>query len=461
MPPDLLVLICDTARADAFSPWGSPLPSPSVETLCREGTMYEQGSSVAPWTLPSTVSMLSGQLPTEHGINGDCLAWTDGLPSAPAQALKAFSGPWLPEELRERGYRTWGVSCNRWVSGWGGFDRGFDEFVDARGWTRLAGFKPGRRIRKLRRISGTVDRGGKEALAGFGRRLADAGPEPLFAFVNLMEVHAPYYPPPRFNPALRRGTGSLSQRRRLFHYQRRQGRRRPPGDPGYGPAIRQLYQGAARYEDWLVGGFVAAVRDRGRPTALALVSDHGENLGEHGLFSHNSSLHQTLLRVPLALWGQGVDLAGGRVAGPVSLLGLAGWLRAAADGAASPMEGDGAVVGEYESTVHQLGLPAVERAFRHVDPGAVPPLVRHPGLAVRRGDLKYVATEDGTEALFDLADDPGEERDLMSARPDVAARFRGDLDEWRARRARQPRYLAGDVAEGEIAEHLRELGYID
>src|SRR3989442_10151917 len=134
-----------------------------METLCRQGTWYTRAVAAAPWTLPSTASILSGALPTEHGISGNCLAWKDGAPSSPKEAVKAYAGAWLPELLRERGYRTFGTSCNRWVSTWGGFERGFDAWHDAPAWTRVAGVKAGSTGRRARRGLGDPDRGGAGA----------------------------------------------------------------------------------------------------------------------------------------------------------------------------------------------------------------------------------------------------------------------------------------------------------
>jgi len=83
-------------------------------------------------------------------------------------------------------------------------------------------------------------------------------------------------------------------------------------------------------------------------------------------------------------------------------------------------------------------------------------------MAVQKGPLKYVATELGQESLFDLSADPGEHRDLLEGRPsDETGQFAPFAEAWRDRRRRQPSHEAGDVAEEEIAQQLRALGYID
>jgi arylsulfatase A-like enzyme len=468
MPPDLFFLLCDTARADAFSPWGGPQLSPTMRVLCEQGISYSRATSQAPWTLASTASMFTGRLPTETGISGDCFEWRDGKPTSPSVAVKSYQGEWLPEALRDRGYRTWAASCNTWVSEWGGFDRGFEMFLDLRDRTRLPkGSKVKRGVRRARRLYGKVDRGGREAVREFRRWIGSVGGgrEPLFGFVNLMETHAPYDPPRPFYPYAfwkradtRRLTGGHNKARRFLAYNARM----EEPDPSYVSAIRSLYTSCARYEDRLLGEFVRTIGDRGRPAVVVVVADHGENLGEHGLFNHNSSLGETLLHVPLVVWGYRVDVGQGRVEEPVSLLGLGSWLLGLAGGDGTPVSANGPVVAEYESTVRHNGIPAdIAARIDAGDLSRVPALVHHPGVAIRKGSLKYVFAANGEQSLFDVETDPNEDRDLLRSRPEAAAEFVPLREEWEKRRANQPVYDAGEPAEGEIAEHLRMLGYLD
>ncbi|MFN2590899.1 MAG: sulfatase-like hydrolase/transferase [Actinomycetota bacterium] len=463
MPPDLVVLLCDTARADAFSPWGGAHRTPTMERLARHGIAYRRATAPAPWTLPSITSILSGRLPSEHGVSNDSVEWVDGRPASPERFVKALSAPWLPEELRRRGYRTWAASCNTWISRWGGFDRGFDDFVDLQDRTRLPKGRVGKFLRKGARMAGRVDHGGRQASQQFRRRLAEAGAEPLFAFVNLMEVHSPFNPPGRYYPyppwrrakTLRLSGASKGDRPFLMYSL---GVSEPP--PGYARIMRTMYYSCARYEDDLLGAFVRAIEDRGRPTVVVVVSDHGENLGEYGLFGHNTSLAETLLHVPLAVWGSGVEVGSGWVEHPVSLLGLQDHLLAFADGDAGAMlPNHEAVESEYESTTRWIPPDVQELIESRRIP--VPGLAYNAGLAVRSERYKYVTREDGHEALYDVEDDPKEEGDLSAARPGVLERFRPFRDRWVERRAVRPRHGAGQVADEEIADHLRELGYID
>ncbi len=462
--PDLVLLLCDTARADAFRPWGGPHETPTMQRLCREGIAYAIATAPAPWTVPSIASIFSGRLPTEHGVSGESFRWINGRPTSQSPTIRDYQGSWLPESLRVRGYRTHAASCNAWVSRWGGFDRGFAEFVQL---SDLPGFQEGRLgslVRHAGRLYGRLDKGGRRALQHFKRWNREPAAKPLFAFVNLMEMHDPYDPPRPYYPyafwkrrrtrVLSGGSKASRQFRRVFEFGE------PPAE--YVRTLRTLYLAAARYEDWLLGRFIQAVEDRGRPCVVVVVSDHGENLGEHGQFKHNSSLAQTLLHVPLVVWAHKVDVGAGLVDAPTSLLGLPDWLLSLADGDGRPLNGDGHIMSEYESALRHpdIGNWIVEilqeRGIR------VPALVQHPGIAIRQGRMKYIAAQNGEEALFDLDADPAEEHNLLAWKPEAAAEFLPQLEAWRQRWSRlKPHGGEGAVAEDEIAEHLRSLGYID
>lgn len=460
-PPDILLLVLDTARADAFAPWGGPDESPTLERLCAEGTWFERAVSPAPWTLPSTASVLSGVLPSEHLIDARAYGWRGALPTSPAPAVRAFAGRWLPEAFAARGYDTWAVSCNPWVSTWGGFGRGFRRFADVRPWDRQPRTKLGWGLRRVREVA-RADHGGRRALRILDRWSASREARPVFAFVDLMEMHTPYDPPWREHPA--RSGGRVRDRAALGYRQLRQSGFQERPDETYLEAIRGLYRAGARVTDQLTGSIIRAfVSDARRPVAVVVVSDHGENLGEHGLFEHHSSLHETVLHVPLVLWGRDVDVGTGAVSAPASILGIADWVEELADGGSGPPDLSGLAVSEYESTRLHMRMPRELAARTERDgPGSLPGLVDHAGLAVRDGALKYVSLDDRTERLHDLTSDPGEDRDLLEDAPHLAERFRGTRDAWLGRLRERPSHDAsGDIAEREIADHLRRLGYID
>ncbi|MDP9330352.1 MAG: sulfatase-like hydrolase/transferase [Actinomycetota bacterium] len=458
--PDILLLLCDTARADAFSPWRASAQTPIMQRLSQEGIWYERAIAPAPWTLPSTTSIFTGRLPTEHGITGEVIARRGRRLSSPAHAIRDLKDSWLPERLRERSYRTMAVSCNPWVSRWGGFDRGFDQFVDI---NPLKNRSTPRAVRRLQRLVdlGRGDKGGIESLRRVRAFLTDEPGPPRFAFVNLMEMHAPYVPPKRFHPAPLSILDPLRSMR-TFSYQLRQRRLNDGANRPFEPIVRSLYFGAGRYEDWLVGQFLGPLRSSVRPIVVVVVGDHGESLGEKGVFGHHSSLHESVLHVPLLLWSQGVDIGKGHRGEPVSLLGLSSWLLSQADGKGGELPSETFVLSEYESTMHHRGFGV---SLGSTSKGLSGPqaLTQEAGLSIRKEGLKYVATESGEEAIYDLEVDPAEEQDVLGDRQGLVPEFRTEADAWRRRRGAQVVSSDGlsEMAEEEIVEQLRALGYIE
>ncbi|MHC5544646.1 sulfatase-like hydrolase/transferase, partial [Singulisphaera rosea] len=122
---------------------------------------------------------------------------------------------------------------------------------------------------------------------------------PFFAFLNYYDAHAPYLPPqgnpPRFGPGPRTmgdfhilvGLWETVDKARL--------------GPHYQQLIRDSYDNCLAYLDRQLGELFETLRTRGvlENTVVIITSDHGEELGEHGLFEHGESLYRPEIRVPL------------------------------------------------------------------------------------------------------------------------------------------------------------------
>jgi arylsulfatase A-like enzyme len=195
VPPNVVCIVLDTARADALEPYGAPAGStPTLAQLASAGTAVPGAYAAASWTLPSHASMFTGLLPRATGIG-----LTEASPADAHARMHAMAQRVLPEGLRRAGYRTGGVTTNLWVSERTGFSVGFDEFVEIntgrqgkiRNPSLRARLQWGREI-----LRAEVDDGAAEAervLIGWIDAV-DPG-RPFFWFVNLIECHSPYLPP--------------------------------------------------------------------------------------------------------------------------------------------------------------------------------------------------------------------------------------------------------------------------
>src|SRR6266550_2286818 len=113
MPPNVLLIVFDTARADAFEPYGGGVgTSPTMSQLAGQGSALPAAYAPSNWTLPSHVSMLSGLEPRATGL----LQAPEGNALKVRPVIEALRDRLLPEVLRRSGYSTRAVSANAWIS---------------------------------------------------------------------------------------------------------------------------------------------------------------------------------------------------------------------------------------------------------------------------------------------------------------------------------------------------------
>jgi arylsulfatase A-like enzyme len=302
--PNLILIVLDTARGDRMSHNGYVrMTTPHVDAVARNGVTYRQAHSVAPWTLPSHMSIFTGLLPGQHGATwaamNDAVSAPRGQDSRPGYRF-VDADRLLPVRLRGAGYSTVGFSDNAWVSRGTGFQRGFEHFYEM--WTKRDGLTNGYAwLPPDIRTSPDIDHGdaGRE-LMQFKRHLLQTGPlrEPFFLFFNFIDAHYPYSPPPPFRYAFS-GDRTLGERIARFRYSEigLQAGARPVDVRTFSP----FYDAELAYVDFVVGMLVSWLREAGYydESLIVITSDHGEHLGEHDLFSHQYSMAEELLHVPL------------------------------------------------------------------------------------------------------------------------------------------------------------------
>jgi len=288
----------------------------------------------------------------------------------------------------------------------------------------------------------------------------DAKRRPFFLFLNYFEPHLPYNPPrPERDRFLRPGHDPAAVER-LRRYKHPEEMRQIVGLGGLASAdfaiLSDLYDGEIAYVDRRVGEIADILKARGLldGTVVAVASDHGEMLGEHGLVDHKIGLYEPVLRIPLVLRYPPAVAAGQRIDAPVmlqdlypTLLGLAG-VAARAPSAGAPSGGAGAAEpGGLPGAAEARPLPGVAglRAGRARGSGLDDPIVSEEArpaeflqviresapevdparfdralVALHAGDIKMIWGSDGRHLLFDLARDPAETIDL-AARDRAAA----------------------------------------
>src|SRR5260221_1975932 len=170
-PPNLLFVAIDTLRADRLGCQGNTRGlTPRIDALAAGGLRFAQARAHAPWTLPSFGTILSGELPPQHGAGG----YADHY-----FGLRAEVRTW-PECFADAGYRTAAIVNVDFLSAEFGLTRGFDS-LDARF---------------------TEDNAhGRDAYATTEaalRFLSEDHGAPFALFVHYFDAHAEYRPPAAF-----------------------------------------------------------------------------------------------------------------------------------------------------------------------------------------------------------------------------------------------------------------------
>jgi len=437
--PNVLLVVLDTVRADAVDGAGdwSDL-TPNLRRLADDATVFTRAWANAPWTVPSHASLFTGLLPSEHRCTSRDVRLTT-------------SAPTIAELLQGAGYQTVAFYSNPWLSDRAtGLLRGFA--------AREESGRPGGPTIL------TSAHGGPETVGRVNRWLATKPARPFFMFVNILEAHLPYDPPPDYRAENLEGSlrGDVVS---VTWAQRYNAGTRPPQWTDTG-RLRSLYGGDVNTADRLLGALLGSLEARGllEETVVIVTSDHGENLGDHSIVGHQFGVPETLLEVPLVVRAPGL-LERGIRDDPVMLTDVFATILEAArvsDGLERPhsrslLSGPGAperpLVAEYRGA--QEGLLA---RLKSLNPALD---VEHLGAAfsaVRVGDLKLTTGSDGTTVLSDLSASGDESHDLSSRRPDDVRRLRG-LVPSRAAATQSPPALRGG-ADPILRKKLGSLGYL-
>jgi choline-sulfatase len=169
--PPIVLISVDTLRSDHLPVYGySQGSTPHVDALRRDGVLYEKTWSHCPLTLPSHTSMLTGLLPTEHGVRNNIGYHFDG---------SRF--PTLATVLRGEGYRTGAAVSSYVLRSETGISAGFDVYDDAVPVTAGA-------------ATAENQRSGFETVKPALRFIEANAAQPFFLFLHLYEPHAPYEP---------------------------------------------------------------------------------------------------------------------------------------------------------------------------------------------------------------------------------------------------------------------------
>jgi len=419
MKPNLLVLMFDQMAPQSLPVYGHPLVrTPCLESLAERGAVFDSAYCNSPLCAPSRFSMMAGRLPSAIGAYDNAAYFPADVPT-------------FAHYLRAAGYRTCLAGKMHFV----GPDQlhGFEERVTTDvypadfGWT--ADWEhPEKRYFWMHNMQSVVEAGvyartlnidyDEEVRQRAERWIYDAArdddPRPFLLVVSFIHPHDPYMTPERWWSLYPHEAIDLprvsedpfgdrdphSQRLRYIcqmeRYRMSEARVRN---------ARHAYYGMLSWADDQAAGVLAALSAAGldQRTAVVATADHGDMLGERGLW-YKMSFYERSARVPLIVAGPELP-RGRRLTENVSLVDL---LPTLAELAGAPLEPAAPLDGRSLVPLLERGDGWPDTVLgEYLAEGTSEPL-----LMVRRGRYKYVSCRGDPPQLFDLAADPDELENL-------------------------------------------------
>ena len=429
----VVLVTVDTLRADALSSYGTRRAlTPHLERLAQGGVLFRQAFTQSTTTLPAHASLMTGLYLQDHNVYSNFEALGDASTT-------------LAEVLRDQGVATYGLVNMRHLNPEvANLQQGFTDFVPS-----------GRQ----RRADASVAR----LLPWLDAHRAGSS----FAWLHLADAHTPYQPPPPFDrvhygddehDADRNSLARIWPLMPTHMAEHASFQAWLSGITDVNWVLGQ-YRGAVSYVDQAIGQLLDGLdeRDLLGDTAVILTADHGESLGEHGMYFVHTGLYESTVHVPLLAYFPGHTRQGTEVYDLVELVDLMPtileYMQAPIP---SPMRGQslwplmrGEVQPQRMAWIEHAGRNQVALRSHQYK------YIRHQRSAKLQPAYPFVA---GREELYDLFNDPTEQDDLAPRQPAALQTLR------RASLARQASRLdleRGDAAlNAETLEVLRSLGYV-
>lgn len=454
----------DSLRPDHLGCYGYPRPtSPNIDAIAREGTVFTRYYCADSPCMPSRHGLISGR----YGINNGVV--THGGQASKLQIEEQLYGGPAPQNqllqrrLRESGMETICFSnfAFRHSAAW--FSLGWSEFHSP---TLSSGDETADEVNDavLRWIDSNADR------------------DNWMLYVNYWDPHRIYHVDPswaerfRGSPVPQSWPDEDAIRAHLGYpgaftanHQFPNGRSTVPLMPGAVRSRRDFeqmvtgYDAEIAYADHHVGMVLEALaaRDALDGTAIIVTADHGDNFGEHGIYSDHVCADEAIHHIPLVIKWPGVSKAGHRCESMLynidlsaTLIDLAGGeipdrydgvsFRSGLTGVASPADDStGEPSGTREHLVWGHGLYTLQRAVRTAS-----------HLFIRTYDDHGYRFD--PVALYDMTSDPYQTRNLVADLPALANEMDAKLNDWLAQQSRKP-YAIPDPFQTVLHERRRAV----
>ena len=421
--PNILLITFDTTRQDRLGCYGfKGISTPNIDRLAAEGVLFEKAYAQAPQTMPNHTSIFTGLYTITHDVRSNGQTLND-------EALT------MAEILQSVGYQTGAVVAAAPLMDDYNLDQGFDSYNDDfRDPALIGGFKWMLRAFSAKKLVIPTSRPANRVVGAARDWLGGAVKKkrPFFLWLHFFDPHTPYDFYADFEkPEIKTGDGESNQ---------------------YG--VKEAnYINEIEFADHYMGKVLKQLDRLGvtNNTITIFTADHGESLGEHDYHGHRQDVYENIIRVPLLIRYPGRLPAGERRETPAMSIDILPTLLNLVGIPFTPQSFQG-------QDLFQLD----ENAPRRVYSLAVKLFSKSP---IRRtmifGDYKFIEFDDPSKnALYDLAQDPGESNNLMGMLGPSLEKVAWveEIKQWFER---FERVNFSDIAmTPEQLEKLKSLGYI-
>ena len=437
---NILWIVVDALRPDHMGCYGYAKPTtPFINQLASEGFVFLHHQANAPWTRPSTASMLTGLFPSAHRTQTEQSRLPTGIRT-------------LGQDLKDVGYQTAAVVANGNGSSVAGLDRGVDHYVDTT--TAWKGLPDAKQVYS-------------KGLEWFDQQRNPKEGAPWFMFMFLVDPHGPYHAPPEYEKRWL-PTDFKGEPRRVAHWEYNNNYPQAERD-----SMLAIYDASIRYTDDATRAFFADLSRRGLldNTTIIITADHGEGFGEHGYYLHAHHHYDEIVRVPLIIkspaWSGGgyvfhsthhVDML------PTLVAGAGGAPRAGLPGSnlaallQAPVDRNRMLLTEYNAFgIHRSSL--VNQSYRVILqlPADEDEFLRH---VPRRELLPSVNFTQPVLHIYNRQVDPLDRTDISGSPPRAATMMAESLRTYMQNAPAANREVDPAKVPPSVLEDLRSLGYV-
>lgn len=462
---NVILVVADALRHDILGCYGGKADTPNIDWLSENGVTFKRAYATAPCTMPSSVSMFTGNYSMSYGAIpakdlGEKTVWGYFYYVPNAEPL-------LGKSLRKLGYRV-NMSIEN-PNAWGSNNlQGFVKLPkkkdlsveDTAHVEKITGIK-----NLNRNKNGRVSSRYNDCYGMLHYLLHHETQENFFMIKWFQDPHSPYNPPEKFKTRIILDAKDLPDDETYYTSQTSfELKSLTEAELEF---VKELYRAEVESIDERIGYILRALEHQSllEETYVVLTSDHGEMFGEHGRMSHGGAFYEELLRVPLIIFGPSIQ-PGSTIEAYVSLLDLMPSLKELLG------------VKYRDNTQGESWLPLLlgksnqdrvlyfDRMNMKLEPGKI-----RKDKAIIMDGYKLILNFRRNKrifSLFDLANDPHESENIYNQRKEMADIMYQEILE-RSQMNEKSREIARKQTAAEIdfkemseenIEKLRALGYI-